>query len=124
MDTAGMAARCPGAVLVCPARLPGYRFVIVRAGYAGLNPDPAAEVHGVLWSLTPADVAALDAFEGVAEGLYRKAVFSIDGGPALGYVPADQSRGNPAPAYLAGVIAAAQRHGLPDEYVKELEGWG
>jgi gamma-glutamylcyclotransferase (GGCT)/AIG2-like uncharacterized protein YtfP len=123
MDAASMAGRCPGAVLVRSARLPGYRFVIVRAGYAGLDPDPAAEVYGVLWGLTPANVAALDAFEGVAEGLYRKAVFSIDGGPALVYVPADQSRGKPAPAYLAAVVAAARSHGLPDEYVKELEGW-
>ena len=124
MDVAAMAERCPGAALVGVTRLPGYRFVIARAGYASLEPDPAGDVHGVLWLLTPQDVAALDVFEGVEEGLYRKAVFSIDGGPALVYVPADRARGKPAAGYLAGVVAAAREHQLPTDYVKEIERWG
>jgi gamma-glutamylcyclotransferase (GGCT)/AIG2-like uncharacterized protein YtfP len=123
MDRAAMAQRCPGAALLGAARLSGYRFVIARAGFAGLDPDPASDVHGVLWHLTPEDIAALDAFEGVADGLYRKAVFSIDGGPALVYVPSDRSRGRPATDYLAAIIAAARSHGLPEEYVREIEGW-
>src|SRR5262245_17674772 len=124
MDVAAMASRCPGAALVGVARLPGYRFVIARAGYASLEPDPAADVHGVIWRLTPQDIAELDVFEGVPEGLYRKAVFSIDGGPALVYVPSDRARGKPEAAYLEGVIAAARRHGLPEDYIRELKGWG
>jgi gamma-glutamylcyclotransferase (GGCT)/AIG2-like uncharacterized protein YtfP len=124
MDVAAMAGRCPGAALLGIARLPGYRFVIAHAGYASLEPDPAADVHGVLWHLTPRDVELLDVFEGVPEGLYRKAVFSIDGGPALVYVPADRARGKPAPGYIAGVVAAAMVHGLPEDYIKELRGWG
>jgi len=123
MDVMGMAERCPGAALVGVTRLPGYRFVIARAGYASLEPDPAGDVHGVLWQLTTKDVEALDVFEGVQEGLYRKAVFSIDGGPVLVYVPADRARGKPAAGYLAGVVAAARGRGLPEEYVRELEGW-
>lgn len=123
MDRAAMARRCPGAALLGVARLAGYRFVIARAGFAGLDPDPASDVHGVLWRLTPPDIAALDAFEGVDQGLYRKAVFSIDGGPALVYVPADRGRGQPATDYLAAVIAAARSHGLPEEYVREIENW-
>lgn len=123
MDADAMAGRCPGATLLGVARLAGYRFVIARSGFAGLDPDPASDVHGVLWRLTAADVAALDEFEGVAEGLYRKAVFSIDGGPALVYVPADRARGRPAPDYLAAVVAAARSHDLPDEYVREIAGW-
>ena len=124
MDVAAMAGRCPGAALLGVTRLPGYRFIIARAGYASLEPDPAADVHGVLWNLTREDVEALDAFEGVAEGLYRKVIFSIDGGPALIYLPADRARGKPEREYLAGVIAAARGHGLPDEYVNELKAWG
>jgi gamma-glutamylcyclotransferase (GGCT)/AIG2-like uncharacterized protein YtfP len=124
MDQAAMAGRCPGAALLGVARLPGYRFVIARAGFAGLEPDPAADVHGVLWDLTPANIAALDAFEGVDEGLYRKAVFTVEGGPALVYVPADRARGTPAPQYLAGVVAAARKHGMPGDYIDELKGWG
>lgn len=123
MDTTGMAGRCPGASLLGPTRLPGYRFVIARAGFAGLDPDPSSDVHGVLWQLTPQDVTALDAYEGVDEGLYRKAVFSIDGGPALVYVPADRERGKPTAAYLSAVVAAAKRHGFPGDYVREIEAW-
>ena len=124
MDVAAMASRCPGAALLGVARLPGYRFVIARAGYASLEPDPAADVHGVLWRLTPQDILELDVFEGVPEGLYRKAVFSIDGGPALVYVPSDRARGKPERDYLAGVVSAAQYHRLPNDYIKELQGWG
>lgn len=124
MDPAAMAGRCPGAELLGLARLPGYRFVIARAGYAGLEPDPATAVRGVLWQVTPADVAALDEFEGVAEGLYRQAVFSVEGGPALVYLPLDRALGRPEAPYLAGVVAAARRHGLPEDYVRELERWG
>jgi gamma-glutamylcyclotransferase (GGCT)/AIG2-like uncharacterized protein YtfP len=123
MDAAGMRQRCPGATLIGTERLAGYRFVIARAGYAGLVPDPASDVLGVLWSLTPDDVLGLDAYEGIAEGLYRKATMTVAGGPALVYVPADYSRGTPKPGYLATVIAAARSHGLPDDYVRELESW-
>ena len=70
------------------------------------------------------DILDLDVFEGVPEGLYRKAVFSIDGGPALVYVPSDRARGKPERDYLAAVVSAAQYHRLPNDYIKELQGWG
>lgn len=124
MDAVGMRARCPTATLLGTERLAGYRFVIARAGYAGLVPDPASDVLGVLWNLTPQDLAALDAYEGVPEGLYRKATMTVAGGPALVYIPADYSRGTPQPGYLEAVIAAARSHRLPDDYVRELESWG
>jgi gamma-glutamylcyclotransferase (GGCT)/AIG2-like uncharacterized protein YtfP len=123
MDVGSMRQRCPGATLLRAERLAGYRFVIARAGFAGLVPDPAARVHGVLWDLTPADEAALDEFEGVAEGLYRRVTLSIGGGPALVYVPVDHDRGEPQPGYLRDVLAAARSQGLPRDYIAELEGW-
>lgn len=123
MDIAGMRARCPAATLIGTERLPGYRFVIGRAGFAGLVPDPASDVLGVLWNLTPDDLASLDLYEGVRDGLYRKVTFTVAGGPALLYVPADTTRGTPQPGYLETVIAAARSQGLPDDYIKELESW-
>lgn len=123
MDRDGMAARCLDARLLGPERLAGYRFVIARAGYAGLVPDAASAVYGVLWELSPRDVLALDAFEGVTEGLYRQITLSIAQGPALVYVPSDAGSGVPQPGYLATVIAAARSHGLPSAYVRELETW-
>ena len=123
MDVAVMARRCPGARLLGSARLSGYRFVIARAGYAGLEPDAASDVHGVIWDLTAEHVAALDDYEGIEEGLYRKAVFSIEGGPTLIYVPADRARGKPEGTYLGGIVSAARYHGFPGQYVREIEQW-
>jgi gamma-glutamylcyclotransferase (GGCT)/AIG2-like uncharacterized protein YtfP len=123
MDVVAMRGRCPGAGMMGVERLAGYRFVIGPQGFAGLVPDPAADVWGVLWSVTPADVAALDEYEGLSEGLYRRATFSVAGGPALIYVPAELTPGRPQPGYLEAVIAAARHRGLPDEYVEELETW-
>jgi len=53
--------------------LPGYRLFIV-ADYPGLVRDPTDHrgVQGELWSVTPAALARLDAFEGVPEKLYRR----------------------------------------------------
>jgi len=126
MNAAAMRERCPGARFLGLARLLGYRFVIARTGYGGLAPDPAAEVHGVMWELTPADLVALDAFEGVPEGLYRRATLSIDGGPAMIYVPSDpgdQGRGTPRPGYLEDIVNAAAGYGFPETYLAELKGW-
>ena len=123
MDRSAMRVRCPNAQLLGPECLAGYRFVIARAGFAGLVPDPAAHVYGVLWDLSTSDIAALDEFEGVPEGLYRKATLTVAGGPALVYVPADYSLGEPQPGYLEAVVAAAQHHGLPPTYVDQLMGW-
>ena len=123
MDRDAMLVRCPAAQLLGTERLAGYRFIIARAGFGGLVPDPAADVYGLLWELTANDVAALDEFEGVREGLYRKATLTVAGGPALVYVPADYSRGSPQPGYLEAIVAAAQLHGLPPSYVNELSGW-
>jgi len=49
-----------------PARLDGHaRFEITGETYPGMIPHPAARVEGVLYfDVLPADVAALDAFEG------------------------------------------------------------
>ena len=41
-------------------------------GLAERARDPRSTVHGVLWDLALADVAALDRFEGLAQGLYAK----------------------------------------------------
>ncbi|HEV8600027.1 MAG TPA: gamma-glutamylcyclotransferase [Gemmatimonadales bacterium] len=54
----------------------------------------------MLWELPSDDELALDAFEGVAEGLYRKAVAIVhasDGRAvsAMLYLPTDPSPGRP-----------------------------
>ena len=62
MSAALMRRRCPGARLEGCAHLPGYRFTVMRSGYASVVPAPGSIVHGVLWRLAPRDVAALNAY--------------------------------------------------------------
>lgn len=125
MDGAAMARRCPASRPLGVARLARHRFAILQTGYATVERDPRATVHGVLYELALADVAALDRYEDIARGLYRKvtqAVLRKGGSPvqALVYVGAGAGGGQPRPGYMEGVIAAAEGAGLPAAYIAFL----
>ena len=120
MDREHMRRTAPAARSLGTARLAGHRIAIGRAGYGTVVPDPAGLVHGVLWDLTPEDEAALDHFEGVADGWYRKEIREVTGatGPvtAMLYLAADPTPGRASPDYLRQVRAAAAAAGLPLDY--------
>jgi gamma-glutamylcyclotransferase (GGCT)/AIG2-like uncharacterized protein YtfP len=127
MDTTAMATRCATPELLCVARLEGYRFVINGRGVATVVRDHASSVHGVLWALCADDLDALDRFEGVAVGHYRRemaAVVAATGGQqqAVIYVASDASPGPPRSGYLETVVAAASGHALPPDYLRALRG--
>lgn len=125
MDRTAMAARCPGARAIGPARLPRHRPVIMPEGYASVARDPRGTVWGLLWSLALADVSALDRYEEVGRGLYRKAVLPVltEAGPrrALVYLGRGEG-GTPLPGALEDVLAAARAAGLPEGYLPVLAG--
>ncbi len=56
----------------------GYRLYHLDE-YPGLLPaaDDQSGVSGEVWSVTPVALARLDAFEGIAEGLYRREPISL-----------------------------------------------
>jgi gamma-glutamylcyclotransferase (GGCT)/AIG2-like uncharacterized protein YtfP len=125
MDMAAMARRCPASRPLGLARLARHRFAILQAGYATVVRDPRSTVHGILYDLALADVAALDRYEDIARGLYRKAtqpVLRKEGGSvrALVYVGAGPSEGRPRPGYMEGLIEAARTAGLPEPYLAFL----
>ena len=70
MDRLAMKRRCPGARAVGPAVLESYRFFVGVDGWGSVSTSRGASVHGVLWRLTPRDVAALHAYELLHQGLY------------------------------------------------------
>lgn len=128
LDAPAMAARCPGARLVGPARLPGYRFVVNAQGLATVVPERDGSVQGVLWCIGARDEHALDRFEGVAARLYRKAQLTVHGPQdrpraALVYLASDARPGAPRPGYLERVVAAAEAQGLDPGYIAELRRW-
>jgi gamma-glutamylcyclotransferase (GGCT)/AIG2-like uncharacterized protein YtfP len=126
MDRALMLRRCPTASAIGPARLDHWRFIVTRDGYASIVPAPGEVVHGVLWRLAPRDVAAVNAYESVDRGLYRRRMLAVrrDGCVrALVYVARERVAGRPKPGYQNLVIAAARAWNLPDDYVGGLERW-
>jgi hypothetical protein len=48
----------------------GYRFIVMRPGYASVVPAPGSSVDGMRWRVTPRDMAALNACENLDGGLY------------------------------------------------------
>lgn len=126
MDPVHMADRCPGARRLGVASLPGHRFGIAAGGYGTVRSEWGMAVPGVLWRLTPADVAALDDFEGVGSDFYRKDLAWVEDGAgekveAMIYRPADDSPGRAAPGYLERIIEVCQELGFPREYIAGLE---
>ncbi|WP_375407805.1 gamma-glutamylcyclotransferase family protein [uncultured Methylobacterium sp.] len=127
MDAGAMALRCPGSILIGQGRLNRHRFIVMREGYASVVRDASATVWGVLWDLKPADMPALDRYEGVAGGLYVKASQPVvtKGGikRALIYLGGSAVSGTPRPGYLEAVLAAAVAAQLPPPYLQEIQGW-
>jgi gamma-glutamylcyclotransferase (GGCT)/AIG2-like uncharacterized protein YtfP len=119
-----MHRRCPGARALGPARLDDWRFVITRDGYASLVRDGSARVHGVLWRLTPRDLAALDAYE---QRAYLRRIVPVCHGaarrPALIYLAPERGGGRARPGYQEVVVASAREWKLPEDYVTTLARW-
>ena len=127
MNRDAMRRRCPTASALGAARLDAWKFIITRDGYASVVPAPGRVVHGVLWRLGPRDLAALNAYEALDSGLYRRRavpVTYIAGRvPALVYVAREHREGRPRPGYQEEVIAAARDWALHADYVRRLERW-
>jgi len=126
MDRGLMQRRCANAVAIGPARLDKWRFIVTRDGYASVVPDAGAVVHGVLWRLSPRDVAAVNAYESLDSGLYHRRMLPVRCErcvPALVYVARQRGVGRPKPGYQELVVEAARGWRLPADYIEELVGW-
>ncbi len=129
MSPAQMAMRCPGARAVGPAQLGDWRFHVNTRGSASILPDKGALVHGVLWRCTAAHFHALDKYEGIAWGNYRRRQVSIvmESGafaPAVVYAGTRTYDGRARVRYMAtAVLPGAREFGLPEAYIDELQSW-
>lgn len=138
MDIAQISARCPSTVVVGPATLPGHALCFPRfsprrcCAVAGFRPSPGGSVWGVVYDVSETDLRHLDTFEG----------FRPDRDPALnGYnrvtvdvmrdrrklscmtyaATHDLSPGLTSRHYLGQLVAGARHHGLPADYISQLE---
>jgi len=125
MSRSGMAARCPGARALGVAKLSGWRFTIGGGGYASIVEAPGEEVIGVLWRLTPRDIAILNAYENIDGGLYRRERLMVRHGDAAksATVYIGHGMGRPRPGAVELIVAAAREWQLPVDYVRSLRRW-
>jgi hypothetical protein len=99
-----------------------------KAAPANLFPDPQAEVWGVLYRLTRRDLVRLDATEGIPWSWYRPLWLDaedISGSPfrAATYIAQGKEvDGRPSLRYITLLRDGARAHGLPEHYIRVLEG--
>ena len=130
MDPIRMARRCPGAVALGCARLPGHRLIFTwdsafwRGGVGHVVPSEQDDVWGVLWELGEPDLEALDRYEGIAHGIYRRARIAIEhegaAVEALIYLSNDDRARRPSRRYVRALVRGARAHRFPPEYVRLL----
>lgn len=125
-----MAALAPSAVVVGPARLAGWELFVTGHGVLSIRPAirPAGAdcaVLGLVWACSAADLAVLDRFEAVDEGLYERIDVDLDRhGPAVAYRATSAAEGRPRPGYLeTSVLPPMRELGFPAPYVARVEGW-
>jgi hypothetical protein len=107
------------------AALPGFQLTI--GPLANVEPAPGQTVHGTLVPLTHAELERLYAHaRNVLGGVYLPQpviVHTRDGRavPALCYVAPALPPRPAAPDYVERVARAAREHGLPADYVRQIE---
>jgi hypothetical protein len=118
-----MATRCPAAVAVAPLYLKFGRLVFRGVADVSLTGKKRHVIAGGLWRITRACEVALDRYEGVGGGLYRKIYIrlEVDGREEDCLLYKMNSRGimPPGEGYLEVVAAGYRDFGLDLAYLDE-----
>jgi cation transport regulator ChaC len=99
-----------------------------KAAPANLHPDPEAEVWGVLYRITRRNLMRLDATEGVPGRGYRHNIVNVEDADgrrvqAITYMAlGNEVDGKPSLRYISLLRDGARAHGLPEAYLRFLEG--
>jgi len=127
MDRSAMRYRCPGARAMGPAVLDDHRFFVGIDGWGSVSASRGEVVHGVLWRLTPRDIAALHAYELLHQGLYDVRYLPVRHGSrrvrAMIYRLRRQAVGASKPGYVERIASAAREWNLPEAYIRSVERW-
>lgn len=134
LSVAQMRVRCPGSEPAGPALLRGrdlgfsYRSQnFPPGGAADVVESEDGGVWGALYRLTAPDLEALDRFEFVGDGGYRRITVEVEQEderlPALCYEVVDRLGFElaPIPEYRRLMIEGAREHGLPQVWIDSLE---
>jgi gamma-glutamylcyclotransferase len=134
MDEEHMRAHCPTARYIDSARLDGHRLAFTRRsvvsgkGVADVVADPREVVWGVLYDLGDGDLEALDRKEGNGWAYARQhknvtvpARRSVQSAIVYTVLAKEPGEVPPSREYLELLTGAAERRGLPGEYVATLK---
>ena len=118
----------------CAGRVRGYRLRFNlegrprgKAAPANISPDADAEVWGVLYKISRADLLRLDRTEGVPGRRYRQLWCEAEDREgnrveAVTYIADGKERdGNPSLRYLTLLRDGARAHDLPEPYLRFLD---
>jgi len=118
-----MALRCPESNYLISGRLSGYSWLINSRGYASIKLSPNALVLGEIFTLSGQDIAFLDLYEHVAEGMYSKYILSIQTKKGiydcLVYVASNNDIGKPQTEYIERINVGIKSANFPDDYVDQ-----
>ncbi|HET9657198.1 MAG TPA: gamma-glutamylcyclotransferase [Kineosporiaceae bacterium] len=130
LDPERMAKRAPHSPLWGSGWLLGWRLTFGGEDVSWEGPlctvveEQGHQVYVALYDLTPADEKALDEWEGVTIGLWKKIrvrVSTLEGDvTAWLYVLDAYEGGLPSATYLGMLSEAVEAGGAPDEYVSDL----
>lgn len=120
MDLGQMEYRCPGARVIGKSTLEGWRLAFQGSpgnAHATILPDPEESTPVVVWSISAANEASLDLYEGVRGGYYRKEYLPVTVGGttyegALVYIMRQNPYNLPAPRYVEGILRGYEVAGI------------
>jgi gamma-glutamylcyclotransferase len=135
MLTERLLARCSSAKTREVARVDSYALTFCKkshdgSGKATLRPEPERQVFGVLFDLNENELKNLDEAEGAGNGYDRIVDFrvriqgSYEPQRAITYLASPNVIDlnlKPYDWYLRLVLAGARQHGLPLQYIREIE---
>ena len=119
IDVHAMQRRCPTAVCTGTALLHDHRPTAMREGWLTITHEAGWSTPGLLWSLQPSDIDALDIYEDIEKGLYvkerRLVVRSADDTPldVMLYLGSNSGPGTLHEEYAGRVATSIRRH-LPE----------
>lgn len=107
-----MAQRCPGARIIGKSSLEGWRLAFMgRPGnaHATILKETGSMTPVLVWAISAEHEAALDIYEGVRGGYYRKEYMTITARSktyknALVYIMTPNPYNLPSPQYVGGII--------------------
>lgn len=116
-----MRRRCPAAVALGRYTLKDWRLVFRTV--ADIIPDAGAKVAGAVWEITAECERSLDAYEGVASGMYRKELIKVETteGPmdCLVYVMNSTGIAPPPETYLEAIKQGFKDFTIPLKTLRE-----